>query len=89
MRPSPNTLKIDRVHRLGNTRVVVPGKTDDDRMTWIRRFFLDFIEWYGQLSMPRQLMLGFALLIVVVPILMALLTIVWEIVARFRRTRRR
>jgi hypothetical protein len=58
-------------------------------MTWITRFLLDFTEWYGQLSLPKQLMLGFALLVVVGPILMALLTAVWEIVARFRRTRRR
>jgi len=89
MRPSPKTLRIGPVRRLANARVVLPGKTDDDRMTWIRRFLLDFIEWYGQLSLPRQLMLVFALLIVAVPILVALLTIVWEIVARFRRTRRR
>jgi hypothetical protein len=67
----------------------VPGQTDNDRMTWITRFLLDFIEWYGQLGLPRELLLGLALLIVVVPILAALVAIVWEIVAHFWRTRRR
>ena len=58
-------------------------------MTWITRFLREFADWYGQLSLPRQMFLGLALALVVFPILLALAMLVSALVARLRRSRRR
>jgi ABC-type tungstate transport system substrate-binding protein len=56
-------------------------------MTWITRFLREPAGWYGQLSLPRQMFLGLAL--VVFPILLALAMLTEALVARLLRSRRR
>ena len=57
------------------------------QMTWITRFLRESAGWYGQLSLPRQVFLGLAL--VVFPILLALVMLTEALVARLLRSRRR
>jgi hypothetical protein len=58
-------------------------------MTWITRFLREFAGWYGQLSSPRQPFLALALALIVFPVLQALAMLIWALVARLLRSRRR
>ena len=58
-------------------------------MMWATQFLQQFADWYVQLSPARQLILGIALLIVVLPVFALLAMAAWTIVARLWRSCRR